>query len=130
MEDIIKITVIALVAVVLYIIVKQVRAEYAVFVEICSVAVVAVFALNYATDMLYQASSFIELSGVGTDCIKILIKSLGIAVVTQISGDVCRDNGNSALASCLEMAGKVVIVLLALPIIQSVSQLAIELINS
>lgn len=130
MEDIIKITVIALVAVVLYIIVKQVRAEYAVFVEICSVAVVAVFALNYATDMLYQASSFIELSGVGTDCIKILIKSLGIAVVTQISGDVCRDNGNSALASCLEMAGKVVIILLALPIIQSVSQLAIELINS
>ncbi len=130
MEDIIKIVAVCFIAVVLYAVVKQLRADYAVFVEICSVAIVAVFALNYAADLLSQISYFAELSGVSSDCIKLLIKSFGIAVITQIAADMCKDNGNSALASCLEVAGKVVIVVLAFPLIQSVSQLAIELINS
>ena len=130
MEEIIKIAVFAVISVVLYVTVKQLRTDYAVFIEICAISVVAVFALNYATDALIQISSLVEMSGIGADCIKILIKSFGIAVIAQIAGDVCRDNGNSALASCMEMAGRVVIVVLSIPLIRSVSQLATELINS
>jgi len=130
MEEIIKITVFSMISILLYVTVKQHRADYAVFVEICAISIVAVFALNYATDALMQVSSLVELSGVGTDYINILIKSFGIAVITQFAGDVCRDNGNSALASCIELAGRLVIVVLSIPLIRSVSQLAMELINS
>ena len=46
----------------------------------------------------------------------VLIKALGVAAVCQAGGDVCRDMGESSVASALELAGKIEIVALALPI--------------
>ena len=45
-----------------------------------------------------------------------LIKALGVGILCQIGGDVCRDMGEGSVASALELAGKLEIVALALPI--------------
>ena len=54
---------------------------------------------------------------------------LGVAVAAQIAGDICRDNGNSAVAGVSELAAKAAIIALALPLIKSAVALAKELIN-
>ena len=51
------------------------------------------------------------------------------AVAAQIAGDICRDNGNSAVAGVSELAAKAAIIALALPLIKSAVTLAKELIN-
>ena len=51
------------------------------------------------------------------------------AVAAQIAGDICRDNGNSAVAGVSELAAKAAIIALALPLIKSAVALAKELIN-
>ena len=50
-------------------------------------------------------------------------------VAAQIAGDICRDNGNSAVADVSELAAKAAIIALALPLIKSAVTLAKELIN-
>lgn len=130
MEDIIKLAAVSLISAVLYVVVKQLRPDYAVFVQICSVSAVSVFAVSYAADIIAAALAMTEFSGTDTYPVKILIKSLGIAIVTQLAGDVCRDNGNSALASGVELAGRFAIIALSLPLIRQVAELAAGLINS
>lgn len=52
--------------------------------------------------------------------IKLMFKVLGIALVTQIVADLCRDCGESALASQTEVAAKIIIVTLILPLFETV----------
>ena len=48
----------------------------------------------------------------------LMLKSLGIGLVVRLTGDICRDSGEEALASGVEMAGKIEILLLCLPLLQ------------
>ena len=50
---------------------------------------------------------------------EVMLKALGIALLAQIVSDLCRDGGESTVASIVEMAGKAVILLLALPLVES-----------
>lgn len=61
-------------------------------------------------------------SGMGeiSSYLKIMFKVLGIALITQIISDICRDSGESALAGQTEVAAKIIIVTLILPLLQAV----------
>lgn len=48
-----------------------------------------------------------------------LLKTAGIAVVTRIGADLCRDAGESAVASAVEMAGAMGALLAVLPLMQA-----------
>jgi len=56
-----------------------------------------------------------------------LYKIVGIAVVVKVGGDLCRDAGESALASVVETAGSVCALLVALPLLRGVLTLLMEL---
>ena len=55
------------------------------------------------------------------------LKTVGIAIVTKIGSDLCRDAGESALAAALEFAGTVCALLTALPLLRAVLELIGEL---
>ena len=58
-----------------------------------------------------------------------VIKALGICYVVQLASDTCRDAGQSALAGKVELAGKVAVALVALPLFQQLLELALSLIE-
>ena len=60
-------------------------------------------------------------------CLPTMTKALGITLVVQFSAELCRDAGESSIASKLELVGKAEIVLLALPLIGKLLGLAAEL---
>jgi stage III sporulation protein AD len=62
--------------------------------------------------------------------LKLLLKALGIAVLIQTSADLCRDNNNAALAGAVELAGKVMILTLAIPLLRAAAEIAVGLIKS
>ncbi len=59
----------------------------------------------------------------------ILLKSLGICLVTQIACDTCRDIGETAIASRLETAGRAAMLLLAMPMFVKLLEQAATLIG-
>ena len=67
-------------------------------------------------------------SGVGK-WMEIMMKTLGIAVVVQFGADICRDSGETSIASKLEMVGKAEIILLALPLMRELVALAVRLVG-
>ena len=66
-------------------------------------------AMDTIDELMNRANLSDEFSGV-------LFKALGICIVTQLAGDVCRDAGESAIASKVEMAGKLAVLISSLPL--------------
>ena len=53
----------------------------------------------------------------------VILKSLGIGILAQTTADICRDSGETAIASKVEFAAKIIILLLAIPILKTLLEL-------
>lgn len=85
-------------------------------------ACIAVFieSVSYLSEIIDTLSSMVGGLKETSSYLKIMFKVLGIALITQIISDLCRDSGESALASQTEVAAKIFIVALILPLLQAV----------
>lgn len=85
-------------------------------------ACIAVFleSVSYLTDIIDTLSGMVSGLEETSAYLKIMFKVLGIALITQIISDLCRDCGESALAGQTEVAAKIFIVALILPLLQAV----------
>lgn len=59
----------------------------------------------------------------------ILLKGLGVCLLTQTAADCCRDAGESALAGKAELTGKITLLALSVPLFEKVATLAVTMIN-
>lgn len=59
----------------------------------------------------------------------VLFRALGAAFLTQICAGICRENGEATLASGVEFAGRGTVLVLCLPLMQSVLSLAEDLLQ-
>lgn len=126
---ILKVVSVAVIAVFLSIIVRHYRAEYSIFIALGATAVIWVMLSDTLEKMLDSMRLMLSGTGIDNDYISIVFKTLGICILTQIASDICRDCGESALATKTELAGKIVILTVAMPMITSIAQISVELIN-
>lgn len=56
-----------------------------------------------------------------------MIKIVGIAYIAEFGSEICKDAGQSAIATKIELAGKVIIAALAFPIIASLLDLIVRI---
>ena len=101
--------------------------ETALLVTLAAAAVVLLFlssALEELTDFLRELA---ENSGVSLALFGPLYKTVAIALVVKVGAGLCRDAGESALASVVETAGAVCALLVALPLLRAVLILLLEL---
>lgn len=123
--EFIKFSAVGIICAVLAVIVKQYRPDIAPLVQMAGVAVLAVTAAEYLKKLLDEVSGLLNTTEIINEgYIELLVKVLGIAIVTQIASDICRDSGNSALATNVELVGKVIILALCFSLIKTVAQLA------
>ena len=118
-----------LVGTVLALILGQYRPEFRMLVTAAVTLLLMAMVLEQLSPVLEQLRSTIELTGLTGDYAAILFKAVGICLLTQLAGDVCRDSGESSIASKIELAGRAAILLAAMPLIQEVLAWAWELMN-
>ena len=118
-----------LVGTVLALILGQYRPEFRMLVTAAVTLLLMAMVLEQLSPVLEQLRSSMELTGLTGDYAAILFKAVGICLLTQLAGDVCRDSGESSIASKIELAGRAAILLTAMPLIQEVLAWAWELMN-
>ena len=117
MELIIKICMLAIACVTAGMIIKQIRPDFSPFVKIAGNIAVVTAALTLISPAVTYISSLFEISSLG-EYGSTVIKALGIAVLTQICADICRDFGEGSVASGVELVGRLQILLLCIPLIE------------
>ena len=125
--DIAKIAAAGILTALVYSLIRQIKPEIAPFVILGGSAVILVTVAGRFADASSAVNSMLELAGLEKENISILMRSLGICVVTQFAADICYDNSSSSIASAVELAGRVGAIVLALPMLQAVAKLALGL---
>lgn len=127
MELVGKITAACVVAAILTLVVKKGTPEIAMVMSLAAAAV----GLLALSDSVQELGSFFrrlrEESSLSESWFGPLYKTVAIAVVVRLGGDLCRDAGERALAGVVETAGAVCALLVAAPLMQGVLSLILEL---
>ena len=127
MEEIIKIVGIGLIALVIAIIIKQYRPEYAIYVSIVAGILILVFTMSKITGIINLLKSISDKTYINKQFFSILLKITGIAIITEFAVSICTDAGEKAIASKIEIGSKVIIIAMSIPIISSLLELIIEI---
>lgn len=66
-------------------------------------------------------------ASINTTFIVLLIKITGIAFLSEFAVSICKDSGESAIASKIELGSKIIIISMSVPIISSLLELIIKI---
>ncbi|AEV68669.1 stage III sporulation protein AD [Acetivibrio clariflavus] len=126
--DIVQVIGLAIVATVIIAVIKAQRPEIAIQISIAAGIIVFTMILGKISAVIELLNSFAERININTVYISTLLKIVGIAYIAEFGAEVCKDAGESAIASKVELAGKVVIIVLAVPILTSLMDLIVRII--
>lgn len=96
---------------------RRISPEYAPLTVAASGILLAVYFLREAANTVEILSDLAAQYGLG-GWFSLLLKALAIAVACQLTSALCRDCGESALAEKAELAGKLAILALTLPVVK------------
>lgn len=123
--DVAKIAAAGILTAIIYSFVRQLKPEFASFVVLGGCAVILIAVAERFLEASRTVNTMLELAGIEEENVSILMRSLGICIVTQLAADVCYDNSSSSTAAAVELAGRVGALILALPMLQTVAKLAL-----
>lgn len=128
--DIIKLVGLGLLATVSALVLKGVKSEMALIVTlVASIVIMSLVVLRLGVVVQFLADLGAR-SGIEWTYLKLILKAVGVAYVANFGAQVCRDAGEGTIAVKLEMAGKVSIMVLALPVITAVVDAVTRLLES
>lgn len=90
---------------------------------------VLISAADMAADTVSGIYAAVADSGLNTGYIKVVMKVIGIAYITQFGAELLRDSGESAVASKCELAGKLFILYLTMPVIGDFLKMCVEIVS-
>ena len=127
MEQVIRAAGVCVVGALLALVVKRGSPEAALLLTLAAVTAVLLFLGGPLEELTAFLRELGERGGVTAELFEPLYKTVGIALVVKVGGSLCRDAGESALASVVETAGAVCALLVSLPLLRAVLSLLGEL---
>ena len=126
MESVFQISAICVVTALLCAILKRTAPEQALLLVIAAVTGVLLAVTPSVRTLMQFFEELSNRTGVTNELFLPLYKMIGIAFVVRIGSGICRDAGESALASVLDTAGTICALLAAMPLLRAVFALLME----
>ncbi len=121
--NILKLSLFAISIVFAIVFTKQVKPEFAVIVSVAGSIAILAYILGFFTDLVVLYNQLIAKTGINQEYFTILLKAIGVGYLVEFASGVCKDSGNSSIADKVTLAGKISILLLAVPIIKSIFEI-------
>ena len=127
MDDVIKIIGIGLISIILIIIIKQYRPEFAIYISLIAGVIILYFALDKISNIINLLKSICEKSGANSSFLEILIKMTGIAFLAEFAVSICKDSGENTIANKVELGSKAIIISMSIPIIYNLLEVILKI---
>lgn len=128
MVNIVSVAGICVIAVILCKLLDSCGSEYALYVKLAAATTVMSVLMMFISPIAETVRSIYAKAGADEEYLIILFKALGICYITQFACDICRDSGENALAVQAELAGKLSLIILSLPLFDSLAEIVSGLI--
>lgn len=99
------------------------RQEMGLLLCVCVCAMTAMAAVEYLDPVLELLDSLQAAGSMDTQMVAILLKAVGIGLVTEIACTVCADSGNASLGKTLQLLGTAVVLWMAVPLFQALLEM-------
>ena len=120
---------VSLIGVIISILLKKNLPEFSLLVTLATSIIILFWIVINIIPVLDKLLYYIEKTNMPSEYGMIIFKSLGLAFVTQLISDICKDSGETAIASKLELVGKIAILIISLPLFEKVMSIIFELIQ-
>lgn len=127
MDAIYKIIAIALVTCIATLIVKPVRPDFAIFISIVGGIILLFMLISYLSNIFEVFNEIFHLTQVNSSLYAIIFKIIGVGYLIEFTASICADTGNNSLGDKVLLGGKIVILVMALPIVTSILEIIMEL---
>lgn len=125
--DIIKIIGIAFIAIIVIVILRQYRPEFAIYASIIAGVLILALVSNTLSGIIEMIRSIYSKTNINSNFLSILIKITGIAILTEFAVSMCKDAGETAVASKVDIGGKIIIISLSIPIISALVDTVVKI---
>ncbi|MBU5443033.1 stage III sporulation protein AD [Paenibacillus sp. CECT 9249] len=125
--EMIQIVGLGLIATVLILVLKEQKPMFAFVVATFTGIVIFLFLIEKIDAVIQVLQDLAERSGIQMIYLKTILKIIGIAYIAEFGAQIVRDAGQEGIASKIELAGKVLIMVLAIPIISIIIETVLRL---
>lgn len=127
--EIVQIAAVGLVAAVLVVMIRQKQPELAMQVSIVAGLIIFIYVLDYLATAVEYIRDVVADYDIPYESIAIVLKIIGIAYICEFAVQILKDTGESSLSSKVELAGRVLIIVLSLPVITSFMNMVIGMLG-
>lgn len=118
--SILQIVALAVVAAILILVIRQEKPELALQIALAAGLIVFVLVVWKVVEVINVLERLAVRADLNMVFLGTLLRIIGIAYIAEFGTQICKDAGQSALAFKVELAGKVMILILAVPIITTI----------
>ena len=123
MELVYKIIAIGLITCITTMIIKPVRSDFAVLISITGGIIILVMLIDFLSGIFSSFNLIISSTGLSTSLYSLVLKIMGIGYLIEFTAGVCSDTGNGSLGDKVLLGGKIIIMVMALPIVTSILEI-------
>lgn len=120
MDGMEKVAALAVAGALCAVVVKKQTREIGLVLALAAGTILLTMTLSAGEDVLGLMERLRETAGLSPAVLAPVIKTVGIAILTRVAAEVCKDAGEGALASFTELAGAVLALCTAVPLLQAV----------
>ena len=125
--EVIKIIGVAFVALIIVVIMKQYRPEFAIYVSLIAGAIILFLVLDKLTGVIGLLQNIASKANINSKYLGLLLKITGIAFLSEFAISICQDAGEGAIATKVEIGSKIIIIAMSIPIISSLLEVIINI---
>lgn len=125
--EVIKIIGIALIGLIIVILLKQYRPEFAIYVSLLTGVLILILVMDKLTGIINLLQSLANKTSINSIFLTLLIKITGIAFLSEFAVSICKDSGEAAIASKIEIGTKIIIISMSIPIISSLLEIILKI---
>ena len=123
MDIFLKVTAGIMIATVLSLALVKQNSEISLLLTICVCAMVVLAAATYLNPVLDFAQRLISIGNLDNQLLSILLKIVGIGLISQIAGLVSADAGSQSLAKALQILTTAVLLSISVPLLNEILSL-------
>ncbi|WP_198507889.1 stage III sporulation protein AD [Bacillus sp. FJAT-45037] len=125
--DIIQIVGLGLIATFLALVVKEQKPMFAFLLTVFVGVVIFVFLVDEITKIITMLESIARSANINMMYLQTILKIIGIAYIAEFGAQIAKDAGQAAISTKIELAGKILILVMAIPILTAVIEMVLAL---
>jgi stage III sporulation protein AD len=125
--DIFKIVAVGVVSTAIITMLKQIKPELSLLLSVAASIIILIMIINELSEVIMSFNIIAEKTGLNGGLFSAIIKIIGVGYITEFASGICGDAGSKSVGDKILLGGKIIIMILALPIVTSLIDIIVKI---